>query len=46
MTELTELSPVFPVQMENPYSDMTEHNLDILAEVSLNIFYKESNENF
>ena len=46
MTELTELSPVFPVQMENPYSDLTEHNLDILADVSPNIFDKESNGNF
>ena len=32
MTELTELSPVFSIPMENPYNDLTEHNLDILAD--------------
>ena len=32
MTELTELSPVFSIPMENFYNDFTDHNLDILAD--------------
>ena len=43
MTELTELSPVFSVQMENPYNDITEHNLDILAD-AFNTALSDGNE--
>jgi hypothetical protein len=43
MTELTELSPVFSVHMENPYSDITEHNLDILAD-AFNTALSDGNE--
>ena len=32
MTELTELSPAFSVEMENPYNQLIEHNLDILSD--------------
>eukprot|EP00092_Neocalanus_flemingeri_P021376 GFUD01023171.1.p1 GENE.GFUD01023171.1~~GFUD01023171.1.p1 ORF type:complete len:253 (-),score=73.02 GFUD01023171.1:260-1018(-) len=32
MTELTDLSPVFSVDMANPYNQLMEHNLDILSD--------------
>ena len=43
MTELTELSPVFSVQMENPCNDITDHNLDILAD-AFNTALSDGNE--
>ena len=43
MTELKELSPVFPLHMENPYNELSENSLDLLAD-AFNTTLSDGNE--